>query len=367
MRSLALPPTIPYRLLAGVGGIGAGYFFALEGNHTLGRNESRPARLLEWRDYCKLHIIAHYVAVLLGADPSGEPFHVLPIGRVGRDATGERLLQEMRPTGMDLHLVARDPDHPTLLSACFQYPDGSGGNITAHNAAAGQLTPAEVDAAEPFLATAAGRALALAVPEVPLAARLRLLQMATRHGALRIGALTVSEVEGAQALGLLRYVDLLAVNEDEAAALSGTRFDAERPGVFLDSCAKALQEQQPGVRIVVTAGRHGAYAFDGRHWDHCPAAEVPVASTAGAGDALLAGILCGLVAGLPFIAPGAPRSRLADRPLSSALDLGVLLASLSVTSPHTINPEADAPALLRLSQDLGLPLTHRFETLLASS
>jgi parallel beta-helix repeat protein len=33
------------------------------------------------RDYCKLHIISHYVAVLLGADPSGNPFHVLPIGK----------------------------------------------------------------------------------------------------------------------------------------------------------------------------------------------------------------------------------------------------------------------------------------------
>ncbi len=35
----------PYRLLVGVGGIGTGVFFALDGGRTLGRNESRLARL----------------------------------------------------------------------------------------------------------------------------------------------------------------------------------------------------------------------------------------------------------------------------------------------------------------------------------
>jgi len=58
---------LPYRRIVGVGGIGTGLFFALEGAHDLGRDESRPARLLDVRDYCKLHIVAHYAAVLLGA------------------------------------------------------------------------------------------------------------------------------------------------------------------------------------------------------------------------------------------------------------------------------------------------------------
>src|SRR5512143_884525 len=113
MKTNAFSPTsplrgdtgFPYRMLAGVGGIGSGMFFALDGNHTLGRNESRPGRLLDVRDYCKLHIISHYVAVLLRADPSGKPFLVLPIGRVGNDAIGLRLLDEMRDAGMDTRHV----------------------------------------------------------------------------------------------------------------------------------------------------------------------------------------------------------------------------------------------------------------------
>jgi hypothetical protein len=40
--------------------------------------------------------------------------------------------------------------------------------------------------------------------------------------------------------------------------------------------------------------------------------------------------------------------------LSSALDLGVLLAAYSVTSPHTIHQEANLPSLLAFASDLGV-------------
>jgi len=72
----------PYSRMIGVGGIGTGLFFALQGDHPLGRNESRPARLLNVRDYGKLHIISHYVAVLQGADPGGSRFQVIPLANV---------------------------------------------------------------------------------------------------------------------------------------------------------------------------------------------------------------------------------------------------------------------------------------------
>ena len=74
MRVLRIDDHSPYNRLVGIGGIGTGIFFALEGDHTLGRNESRAGRLLDVRDYCKLHIVIHYVAKLLGAHPSGAPF-----------------------------------------------------------------------------------------------------------------------------------------------------------------------------------------------------------------------------------------------------------------------------------------------------
>jgi sugar/nucleoside kinase (ribokinase family) len=80
---------------------------------------------------------------------------------------------------------------------------------------------------------------------------------------------------------------------------------------------------------------------------------VKVASTAGGGDALLGGLIACEAAGLPFIRPAAPRKKITDRPLSSALDFAVLLASLTVTSPHTIHPQANLDALVKFARAVG--------------
>src|SRR5512136_2728498 len=109
-----------YHAMLGVGGVGSGVFFALDGDHTLGREESRSGYFLDRKDYCKLHIISHYVQTLLGRD-----FQTYPVGKVGADDTGNRLLQEMQEAGLALDYIERIPDSPTLFSFCFIYPDGS--------------------------------------------------------------------------------------------------------------------------------------------------------------------------------------------------------------------------------------------------
>lgn len=349
-------PGSHFRMLTGVGGIGTGMFFSLEGNHTLGRNESRPGRLLDVRDYCKLHIISHYVAVLLGAHPSGTPFHVLPIGKVGNDAIGRRLLDEMRQAGIDARFVEPMEGRSTLLSVCFQYPDGSGGNITTSESAASALIPEDVDRAFEMAGPAGGGLIALAAPEVSLEVRHHFLRRAEMSGAFRAAAFTTSEIPQAIKDGMIGLVDLLSLNEDEAQALIGTGLDARNPLPFLARCAQVLSTLGEDIRLVVTAGKTGAFAVHGASWDYCPAPEVPVASTAGAGDALLGGVLAGLAVDLPFISPGPPRSRMTDRPLASAFELGVLLAAFTVTSPHTIHPDAGVGSLRVFADQLGVAL-----------
>ncbi|MGE5227832.1 MAG: hypothetical protein ACM3OO_13235, partial [Planctomycetaceae bacterium] len=61
-------------------------------------------------------------------------------------------------------------------------------------------------------------------------------------------------------------------------------------------------------------------------------------------------VLAGLAAGVPLLPEeGAPSAA-----LTSALDLGVLVAARSVSSPHTIHPDAGLPALTALTRDAGL-------------
>jgi ribokinase len=333
-----------YRRLVGVGGIGTGIFLAVEGERTLGRNESRAARLLDVRDYCKLHIVAHHVAILCGASPTREPFHVVPIGAVGADEAGRRLLAEMAAVGIDTAHVREVPDRPTLFSVCFQYPDGSGGNLTTVDSAAATLTEADVERAADLLDP---RTIAVAMPEVDLAPRRRLLELAAAAGAFRAGSFTSAEL--AEADGLLGLLDLLALNEDEAAVLAERRLDPADPTPFLEALGRAVADAGPVPRLLVTAGAHGAFACERGAWAHRPALPAPVRSTAGAGDALLGAVLAALAAGVPLLATGdAPAA------LRSGLDLGVALAALAVTSPHTIHPEADLDAVLAFAREAGL-------------
>lgn len=315
----------PYHALIGVGGIGAGRFFALKGNHTLGREESRAGHFLPSRDYCKLHIISHYVKTLLG--PS---FPTVLIGQVGEDEIGRQLLDEMKATGLDTRYVRGCPDAQTLYSICFSYPDGSGGNLTTDDSACMHMQAADVIEAEPDFIRFAGRGVALAAPEVPLPAREKLLQLGTAHRFLRVASFVSAEMPDVLQSNLLHLVDLLAINVDEAAAALEMDRDQSDPEDIVPMAVERLSALYPNLRLSITAGRRGSWSWDGTALMHVPACLTEAVSTAGAGDAHLAGLIVGLCAGLN---------------LTQAQELGTMVAALSVTSPHTINPEIDRESL----------------------
>lgn len=313
-----------YRGMVGTGGIGSGSFFLVTGNETLGREESRGGRFLARRDYCKLHIISHYVRLLLG-----DAIDVFPIGRVGDDQFGPVLLREMEEAGLDMRFVRCVPGVSTLFSFCILYPDGSGGNLTTDDSASSRLGPADIAEAADLMRGLGRHGVALAAPEVPLAARAALLDLATTHGLFRAASFTRTEMEEVRRLGLLEMVDLLAVNAEEARAAAGGS-----PAIA--DAISALSTEHPRLLISVTAGREGSWTWDSRELRKDDALRVNVRGATGAGDAHVAGILSGLAAGLE---------------LADAQSLGTLLAGASVTSPDTINREIDAGMLRSLCRE----------------
>ncbi len=334
----------------GIGGIGAGMIYALQGDHELGRNESRLGELLDSRDYCKLHIAMHYIARLMGSHRERDAFRVWPVGVVGNDTAGRQILAEMNAAGMDTRFVRTHPALKTPFSVCFMYPDGSGGNITSSNSAAGALTADDLRAALPYMKSAGARGVALCAPEVPLRLRREFLELASKCGNYRVCSFVLGEIEEARKTGLIELADLLALNEEEASALLGNARGEVLEEAALVERAVALTATRRGLRIVISAGRKGAYGFEDERSQYCPAPELQSISTAGAGDALLAGVVSALAAGIPFITHTAVGSSFSGRVLGSALDFGVLNGSFSVTSPHTIHPEADVETLLSFAR-----------------
>jgi len=334
MKSLKIPPAgLRYDGMIGTGGIGSGVFLSLEGKHTLGREESRPCRILDRRDYCKLHIISHYVQSLLGSG-----FEVIPAGKIGDDEAGKRLLREMQEVGLCTRHVHTVTELPTLFSYCFLYPDGSGGNITTADSASGHVAPADICLLEDDMRHLGRRGMALAVPEVSLSARIELLNMARQYGLFCVASFTSGEMPEAARRNLFQKIDLLAVNADEAGMAVGMASDGVDRVVVAAAAMKALAAANPKMMISVTGGAAGSWSWDGTHVSHVPTFPVPVVSTAGAGDAHIAGMIAGLALGLD---------------LCAAQILGSLHAALSVTSPHTINAEIDLAALRQLASTGG--------------
>ncbi len=324
-----------FHTLVGTGGVGSGSFFRLVGDRTLGREESRAGRFVDQRDYCKLHIISQYPQALLG-----EAFTCLPIGRVGDDAVGQQLIDEMARVGMDPRHVRALPGEQTLFSFCFLYPDNSGGNLTVDNSASGRVDAAAVAEAAGDIARAGARGIALAAPEVPLGPRAELLRLASEHGLFRVGSFLTEELPAATEMGLLASCDLIALNRDEAAALAQVD-PATGAADIARKAVDRLRECNAAMLASITAGGDGSWSWDGDELHHVPALSVEVSSTAGAGDCHLGSLLAGLAGGLST---------------GDAQHLATLAAALSVTSPHTIDERIRRPNLVAFARELGSPL-----------
>jgi ribokinase len=311
--------------IIGTGGIGSGKFFILNGNQTLGREESRSGHFLEVQDYCKQHIILHYCKVLMGSS-----FVVIPIGKIGDDYEGEVLYNEMKETGFVLDWIEKIQNSSTLFSFCFYYPDGNGGNLTTDNSASSQVDNDFIEKTSSYFAKLGTRGIVMAAPEVPLSARARLLQLGRQYGLLCTASFTSEEINAVIDSGIMTNVDLLAINIDEAYSIAGETDDKTNTTLIVQSAIKRLKIHNSNIMVSVTMGKQGSFCWDGHKLNSFPAIKTKAVSTAGAGDAFFSGILCGLALGLS---------------LFEAQQLASLVAGLSVTSPHTIHKGIDRYSL----------------------
>ena len=388
-----------YNHLIGIGGIGSGIFFKLFGNHTIGRNESREGELLPNKDYCKLHIITHYLASLLGTIEN--KFRIYPIGGIGNDPIGEYLFEEMKMLGMNMKSVKRFLDSSTLFSVCFQYPDFTGGNITSSNSASSKLNQIDITSFFNGFEEDKEKEIILSVPEVPIEPRLKILEIGRSRGSFNACSVSSFEIKEFNKKNSFINIDLLAINIDEAKTIASlhkmekyrylkksyseikisktVRNDSETirnvdtlnnicknnsasVANILNSCITFLVKRNPNMMIAITDGPNGSYGYYNNSLEFTPAIDVDVKATGGAGDAFMAGILAGLCCGLPFL-KGKNEDVFYEIPLRCALELGSLLASLSVTSVDSINHEINAVFIKEFVKKSNSVLSHHFKSI----
>jgi pseudouridine kinase len=137
------------------------------------------------------------------------------------------------------------------------------------------------------------------------------------HAGFKLAIDAVSAIKVMRLEGDLRHVDLLFLNEGEASALLDV--PAEHP-----PAAKIDLLRRRGVRaVVLTRGRLGLIASEEKETVAVPGLRAQVVDVTGAGDALVAGTLAGLIHG----------NLLAD-----ACKMGMLAASLTVEHEASVHP-----------------------------
>ena len=131
---------------------------------------------------------------------------------------------------------------------------------------------------------------------------------------------------------------------------------------LLEACSAIAMAANPRMRILASAGANGAYIFEQGAWSHSAAVSSEVVSTAGAGDALLAGTIAGLSAGLPLTNPKNVHLYETTQ-IGSAVGIGLALAAFSITSPHTIHPGINLEALFAFVREHGIELSTELQNI----
>jgi len=194
-------------------------------------------------------------------------------GAVGRDVFGQIALELLIAAGVELTGVARVAE-PTGCATILV-------NALAENSivvAAGANARAEPEAV-PDVALGAATTLVLQ-QEVPEAANASLMARARNRGArIVLNAAPARAVP----LDVLRRLDVLVVNESEAAALAMLHRWPTDPLAFAAAAAALM----PQLAVVVTLGGKGAIACRAGERLSAAAPEVQVVDTTGAGDAFV--------------------------------------------------------------------------------
>ncbi len=216
-------------------------------------------------------------AVRLGAP-------VTLVARVGQDSFGQQALEGFQREGLDVQYVGQDATAPSGVALIVVGPGGE--NIIAVAPGANRnLSPADIDAAQPAIAQARVMVLQLEVPIHTV--------MAAARAAHAAGLIVILNPAPAEALPSLLYeaVDVLTPNEHEATLLTGLAPDQP------EAAAQALLGR--GVRtVIVTLGAAGVLvAPKGQPARRVPGFAVQALDTTAAGDAFNGGLAAALARG----------------------------------------------------------------------
>jgi fructokinase len=226
------------------------------------------------------------------------------VGKVGEDLFGHYLKDVLAKEGVDTRGLRFDPEARTTMAIIAMPTKNSAEFVFYRNPGADhRLQPDELDV-ELLQSTRALHFGSLSLTDEPArSATYRAAQIARQAGALvsyDVNYRPSLWKDNAQALEqaekMVREVDLVKVNEVEAALLSGIEKLDPADHAEIEAAAKSLLRKGPKL-VVVTLGSEGSYFQIAEGGECVPPFRVDTIDAIGCGDAFVAGLLSKLVRG----------------------------------------------------------------------
>ncbi|AVK63306.1 ribokinase [Lactobacillus sp. CBA3606] len=199
------------------------------------------------------------------------------IGKVGQDAEGQFMVKQLTASGVVTNYV----QHSTAAStgSAFILLDNSSENrILIDGGTNQQVTPADVDLAQPVIAASDFLIAQFETPQAATQHGFELAQAANRRTILNPAPATTTVP--AQ---LLAVTDLIVPNETETETLTGVHITDEQTMI------KAAEKfQAMGVdTVIITVGSQGAFWMRNHEHGFVPAYKVAAIDTTAAGDTFI--------------------------------------------------------------------------------
>ena len=208
------------------------------------------------------------------------------VGRVGDDAFGPRLIDNLKQLGVNTNHVRIDAEAATG-TAIIIVNEGGENSIVVSPGANGRVAKEDIDRIDKLLDQAKYLLLQF---EIPLETVQYAIEIASRK---KVKVILNPAPAKKVPLEILTKVDFLVSNETETKILTGLEVKDLNSA---EAAARKLAELGISV-VIITLGEKGALLVTGNEAIHVPAQKVKAVDTTAAGDAFIGGLVTALVKG----------------------------------------------------------------------
>ncbi len=212
-------------------------------------------------------------------------FKVAWCGMVDKDFASEKIINELKKAGVETSFISRTDKKLTNYSIILTAPNRER-TILVYRGASGELRREDIPwqklkAKWFYLAPLSGK-LANLFEEIVNFARKNKIKVAANPGDTQL-SLPKTKLKR-----ILKKIDILILNQEEASALSKVPYKEEKE-IF-----KKLDNLVPGI-CIMTKGPEGVVVSDGEYLYTAPALKEKILDRTGAGDAFSSGFLSGFI------------------------------------------------------------------------